>query len=432
MFRWTKVFAVLAVIVSGLTPPAFAVSYPGVSNVQVTASGQASGGLKVSWTNPTFHSDFSGLEVRVKKASGELVQSQVIESDSISELPITGLINGTEYSAEVATLYGGAPNDQLAVSAGNAIPYDVPSAPAKPSISRTNAGEIKVTWLAPNNNGNAISGYKVSCNPACPNEPISTTNLEVTISGLTTSTAYTASVIATNERGDSVASISSDAIKPHANVVPPTNLVITPGDAQAVVSWTAPTISGATVSSYSVQLFLESNPGVAVATKSVASATTTFTGLTNGVKYFFKVSTVVGSITSAPATSLLGLTAATIVPAPPAPPAPVTPPAAAVPATPSAPVAAPAPQAPASPVMAPKQKTSGSALATQIGMTVTPKAKIKLTVAKESKKICKVSGGKLVALAPGNCSVTVSVTPAKTKLVKKPKATKQATVVAIS
>jgi uncharacterized repeat protein (TIGR02543 family) len=87
---------------------------------------------------------------------------------------------------------------------------------------------------------------------------------------------------------------------------------------------------------------------------------------------------------------------------------------------------------PAPPTSKVKQRTPGASLATQIGMTVTPKAKIKLTVAKASKKICKVSGGRLVALKPGNCSVTVAVTPAKTKAVKKPKTTKQSTVVAIS
>lgn len=87
---------------------------------------------------------------------------------------------------------------------------------------------------------------------------------------------------------------------------------------------------------------------------------------------------------------------------------------------------------PAQPTSKVKQKTAGASLATQIGMTVEPKSRVKLTVAKASKKICKVSGGRLVALAPGNCSVTVAVTPAKTKAVKKPKTTKQSTVVAIS
>jgi hypothetical protein len=113
-----------------------------------------------------------------------------------------------------------------------------------------------------------------------------------------------------------------------------------------------------------------------------------------------------------------------VVPAPVAAPAPVV--------APAPPVVAAAPAAPAQPTMAIKQKTSGVSLATQIGMTVTPKAKVKLTVAKASKKICKVSGGKLVALKPGNCSVTVSVTPKKTKQVKKPKTSKKVTVVTIS
>jgi hypothetical protein len=124
----------------------------------------------------------------------------------------------------------------------------------------------------------------------------------------------------------------------------------------------------------------------------------------------------------APAPAVAAPAPAPIVAAP--VPAPIV--AAPVPAAPAAPAA------PVQPTMTIKQKTAGSTLATQIGMTVTPKAKIKLTVAKASKKICKVSGGKLVALKPGNCSVTVSVTPKKTKQIKKPKTTKQSTVVRIS
>jgi hypothetical protein len=221
-------------------------------------------------------------------------------------------------------------------------------------------------------------------------------------------------------------------------------LVLTAGDGQVVSSWNAASISGATVSSYTVQLFTENAPTNVIETKSVTATSATFTGLTNGLRYFFKVSTLVGSLTSAPATSLYGLTAAAAAPAPaPDPPAPAPNPPSQINSpsssntgtntssgTDSAPAAAPA--APVQPTSKVKQKTAGASLATQIGMTVTPKAKITLTVAKASKKICKVSGGKLVALKPGNCSVTVSVTPAKTKAVKKPKATKKATVVAIS
>jgi hypothetical protein len=95
--------------------------------------------------------------------------------------------------------------------------------------------------------------------------------------------------------------------------------------------------------------------------------------------------------------------------------------------------AAPAPKpAVKLPTMKLKQKLSSTVLAKQIKMTVPAKAVVTLTVAKSSKNICKVVAGKLVALKKGKCSVTVAVTPAKTKAVKKPKTTKKSTVVAIS
>lgn len=91
-----------------------------------------------------------------------------------------------------------------------------------------------------------------------------------------------------------------------------------------------------------------------------------------------------------------------------------------------------APAAPSGPTpMAPKAKRAPAALATQLGMNVPTKAKVTLAVAKSSKKFCKVSGGKLVALKPGNCAVTVTVQAPKPKGGKKPKAVKQKTFVSI-
>jgi hypothetical protein len=83
------------------------------------------------------------------------------------------------------------------------------------------------------------------------------------------------------------------------------------------------------------------------------------------------------------------------------------------------------------PRVATKSKTSGASIASQAGVSISPGAKVVLSVSKASKKICKVSGGKLVALAPGNCQVTVSVTPKKTKVLKKPKTVKTPTTVVV-
>jgi hypothetical protein len=83
------------------------------------------------------------------------------------------------------------------------------------------------------------------------------------------------------------------------------------------------------------------------------------------------------------------------------------------------------------PRVAAKSKTSAASVASQAGVAIPAGAKVALTVSKASKKICKVSGGKLVALAAGNCLVTVSVTPKKTKILKKPKAVRTPTTVVV-
>ena len=98
-----------------------------------------------------------------------------------------------------------------------------------------------------------------------------------------------------------------------------------------------------------------------------------------------------------------------------------------------APAAAPAPVSAPQPMqVAVKAKASSVAVAAALGATIPAKAKVTLTVAKASKKICKVSGGKLVALKPGNCTVTVSVQAPKPKKGKKPKAVKSSGIVIIS
>jgi alpha-tubulin suppressor-like RCC1 family protein len=95
----------------------------------------------------------------------------------------------------------------------------------------------------------------------------------------------------------------------------------------------------------------------------------------------------------------------------------------------------PIPAAPTGPVqlqIAPKAKVTSGAVAASLGAVIPAKSKVTLTVSKASKKICKVSGGKLVALKPGNCSVSVTVQPPKPKKGKKPKAVKTSGIVKIN
>ena len=74
----------------------------------------------------------------------------------------------------------------------------------------------------------------------------------------------------------------------------PSNVVATPGDTQAIITWGPPAVSGGlAVSSYVVQRSLNDTTGfTTIATPSAATFNYTSTGLTNGVKYYWRVRAV--------------------------------------------------------------------------------------------------------------------------------------------
>ena len=81
--------------------------------------------------------------------------------------------------------------------------------------------------------------------------------------------------------------------------------------------------------------------------------------------------------------------------------------------------------------LAPKKTVSAKTIANQLGMQIPKKSKVTVSVRKTSKKICRVSKGRVVALKPGACFVTVSVQAPKPKKGKKPKPVKQMTVITV-
>jgi hypothetical protein len=108
------------------------------------------------------------------------------------------------------------------------------------------------------------------------------------VSGLTNGTAYTFKVVATNAIGDGPASSASNTVTPSAPTVPgaPGTPTASAGNAQATVSWTAPSSDGGSaITNYTVT----SMPGNKTCTKASAPLSCTVSGLTNGTAYTFKV-----------------------------------------------------------------------------------------------------------------------------------------------
>ena len=170
------------------------------------------------------------------------------------------------------------------VRSGQSFDALVPTPPTNVSATAGNA-QATVSWTAPTDTGGSpITGYTVTGDPdgSC---TVAAEVTECTITGLSNGTEYSFTVVATNAEGNSASSAPSNAVTPATVPDAPTNVSATAGNAQATVSWTAPTDTGGSpITGYTVT-------GDPDGSCSVAAEVTecTITGLSNGTEYTFTV-----------------------------------------------------------------------------------------------------------------------------------------------
>jgi hypothetical protein len=237
-------------------------------------------------------------------------------SGAASPLTVTGLTNGTAYTFTVTAT--NAVGTGPASVATNAVTPEaantVPSAPLNPVATAGNA-QVTVTFSAPLSNGGAtITGYTVTGSPS---GSASGASSPITVTGLTNGTAYTFTVTATNSVGTGPPSVATVAVTPSTVPTSPLNPVATAGNAQATVTFLAPTSNGGTaITGYTVT----SSPGGLTGSLTGATpAAVTVTGLTNGTSYTFTVTATNADGTSPPSVASNAVTpqaAATVPSAP--------------------------------------------------------------------------------------------------------------------
>ncbi len=165
--------------------------------------------------------------------------------------------------------------------------------PNAPNIGTATAGNAQATvsYTVPSSNGGSvITSYTATSNPGGITGTLSQAGSgDITVSGLTNGSTYTFTVTATNAIGTSVASAASNSVTPAVPIVPdaPTDVTAGSGNAQATVSYTAPSSNGGSViTSYTAT----SNPGnITAAVNQSGSGSITVPGLTNGTSYTFTV-----------------------------------------------------------------------------------------------------------------------------------------------
>lgn len=162
-----------------------------------------------------------------------------------------------------------------------AVSATLPGAPTEVTASAGNA-QATVSFTAPTSDGgSSIISYKVTSTPG---GKTATGTSPITVKGLTNGKAYTFKVRATNTIGTGPASSPSNSVTPLGPPKAPTGVTATAGNAQAEVSFMAPSSDGGRpIISYKVT----SSPGGKTATDKAGPITVK--GLTNGTAYTFKV-----------------------------------------------------------------------------------------------------------------------------------------------
>jgi hypothetical protein len=272
--------------------PTGLVATPGNTTVLLSWAAPSNGGSVITGYN-VYQGTTAGGE------SGTPVNSTVITTTTYD---VTGLTNASTYYFTVKAV--NASGSSVASSEVFAIPGG--SAPGAPTGANAAAGftSATLTWTAPaSRGGSAIGRYTVtavdSTSAARGGQTCTWTSgaLSCTVTGLTDGDSYTFTITATNTVGTSAPSTASNAIVPALSVpVAPTGLIATPGNHSVVLTWTAASNGGATITGYNLfeansaggeNYAAPLNGGIPI-----SGTTVTVPNLTNGHTYYFTVEAV--------------------------------------------------------------------------------------------------------------------------------------------
>ena len=163
-----------------------------------------------------------------------------------------------------------------------------PDAPAAPRAVEVRDRTVVLAWDAPTNNGEPISGYRLTAQPGgLVKECVSTT---CTFDGLSNNVEYRFSVAARNAVDWSEPSPLSAPARPDARPSAPQQPSLTWGDRSVAAAWQAPQNPGSPIVRYDVEI----SPAPPGGSPSLTTTATSFTfgDLTNGIEYTVRVRAV--------------------------------------------------------------------------------------------------------------------------------------------
>jgi hypothetical protein len=270
-----------------------------VAGAPTSVSGVAGNAqVVVSWVAPVSNggAPITDYVVQYSSNGGTSWDTFADATSTATSATVTGLTNGMAYLFRVAAV-NAAGSGAYGQTSATVTPKTVASAPVS-VVGTPGNGLVSLTWTAPSNGGAAITDYVVQYSS---NSGTSWTTFadgtssvtSATVTGLTNGTAYLFRVAAVNAAGTGAYGQSA-AVTPRTVATAPRNLVGSPRNGQAVLTWTAPLSNGgAAITDYAVQYSSNSGTSWTTFADGLSTGTTaTVTGLTNGTNYVFRVAAI--------------------------------------------------------------------------------------------------------------------------------------------
>ena len=292
-----------------VSPRAVAVA-PGAPGNLVAVAGNTE--VTLRWDAPPDDggSAITGYEYRQQAGANAFGVWLLVPGSDVNtrSYTVTSLTNKTQYTFEVRAVNVVGVGTSARVSSTPDLivaPLRVPDAPGNLNVVVGNQSAT-LSWDAPvNDGGSAITRYEyrqqAGVNAFGAWQPIATSGAgqanesDFTVTGLNNGTGYTFEVRAVNAQGQSMPSNQASGTPDARATVPdaPTITSAAPGDAQIVLTWTAPgSDGGSAITGYAYRQKIGTGvfgawtniPGSDVNTRSY-----TVTGLANGIAHTFEV-----------------------------------------------------------------------------------------------------------------------------------------------
>jgi large repetitive protein len=246
----------------------------------------------LSWTVPSNDGGSAVLNYSIYRGTSSGAETFLTKIGNMLTFTDAGLINGQIYFYKVSAL--NAIGESSLSNEVSVTPATLPSVPLNLTATAGNS-KVILTWSAPSSNGgSAITGYKVYQGTASGAETLlmaldNVLTFEST--GLINGQAYYYKVSASNAVGEGPRSTETSVV-PVTTPSAPTITSATPGNAQIVLTWTAPSSDGgSSITGYRV--YRGTAPGgEALLTTCGNVLTFTDNTLTNGHIYYYKLSAV--------------------------------------------------------------------------------------------------------------------------------------------